>query len=316
METKAKNKLGAAPVGQLLLENALPLMLSLFVAAFYNLADTFFVSRLPGTGEAAAKALSLVFPVQLFMTALNVGTGVGVGAALSRALGEGSRARAARITGSAFLLYFLYYVLMLLFGVLSADAFLSAFTDEADVLAAGRPYLTLVSVLSFGNMAEKCFEKLLQSEGRTLSSMTGQCLGALLNVALDPLFIFGGFGLPALGTAGAAVATVLGQGAAAAVTGTIYFRGNRGLRLRELSPDAAALSEILAVGAPAVLAQGLTGVSAFGMNLILKNLSAQAITAYGVYYKLQNFIFMPAFGINNACVPLLGYNLGAKNGHA
>lgn len=302
--------------GKLLLTMGVPLMISMLVTALYNIVDTFFVSRIPGTGEAAANALSLAFPIQMLMTALNIGTGVGVGAALSKAIGGGNRERASRITGNAMFLYAVYYCVMLVFGLFFAKPFIALFTNDETVRELGTIYLSYVTCLSFGNMGEKCFEKLLQSTGRTMYSMIGQLTGSILNVILDPIFIFGYLGLPAMGVAGAAIATVIGQCSAIAITGTLHFCKDKEINhgCRYLKPDRDVIAAIMKIGIPAIMMQGLTSVMTLGMNFILKGVSAAAVTAYGIYYKLQNFIFMPAFGLNNACVPIIGYNIGAKNG--
>ncbi|MCM1542323.1 MAG: MATE family efflux transporter [Blautia sp.] len=316
MENTAKqNKMGIMHEGKLLLSMGVPLMLSMLVTALYNIVDTFFVSRIPGMGDAAANALSLAFPIQMLMTALNVGTGVGVGASLSRALGSRDREKVSKTAGNAMFLYGVYYVAMLLFGLLGAKPFIGMFTDDKDVFSLGVTYLSLVTCLSFGNMGEKCFEKLLQATGKTTYSMIGQLTGSVINIILDPVFIFGYLGIPAMGVAGAAIATVIGQCCAIGITATLHFRKNTEIinHLKYLKPDMEVLRGIMKVGAPAILMQALTSFMTLGMNFILKSVSAAAITAYGVYYKLQNFVFMPAFGLNNACVPIIGYNIGAKN---
>lgn len=315
MDNAKKNKMGTMSEWKLLLAMGAPLMLSMLVTALYNIVDTFFVSRISGMGDAAANALSLAFPVQMFMTALNVGTGVGVGASLSRALGKGDKEKVSRIAGNTMFLYAAYYALMLVLGVLFVKPFIRLFTDDALVLKLGTAYLGLVTCLSFGNMGEKCFEKPLQATGKTTYSMAGQLVGSVINIVLDPLFIFGYFGVPAMGVAGAAVATVIGQCFAVAITATLHFCKNREIEnhVKFLKPDGKILGDIMRIGAPAILMQALTSFMTLGMNFILKNVSAAAITAYGVYYKLQSFVFMPAFGLNNACVPIIGYNVGAKN---
>lgn len=313
MENKA-NKMETTPEGKLLLTMGVPLMISMLVTALYNIVDTYFVSQIEGAGEAAATALSLAFPIQMLMTALNVGTGIGVGAALSRAIGSKDRVKSSKIAGNSMLLYVVYYAVMLVFGLFFSQPFIALFTDDAEVLELGTVYLSYVTCLSFGNMGEKCFEKLLQATGRTTYSMIGQLTGSVLNVILDPIFIFGYLGVPEMGVAGAAIATVIGQCCAIAITGTLHFKKDKEMDygIKYLKPDKNILADIMRVGAPAILMQGLTSVMTLGMNFILKGVSAAAVAAYGIYYKLQNFIFMPAFGINNACVPIIGYNFGAE----
>lgn len=314
-EAIKQNKMGTMPEGKLLIFMGAPLMLSMLVAAFYNIVDTYFVSQIPNLGDEAANALSLAFPVQMFMTALNVGTGVGIGAVLSTALGSGDRKKVSKTAGNAMFLYCLFYVVMLLFGLLCAKPFMKLFTDNEDVLELGTTYLRLVTCLSFGNMGEKCFEKLLQATGKNGYSMIGQMVGAILNIALDPVFIFGYLGMPAMGVAGAAVATVIGQCCAVAITSTLHFCKNKEIEnhFEYLKPNGEILREVMKIGVPAILIQSLTSFMTLGMNFILKGLSAASITAYGIYYKLQHIVFMPAFGLNNASIPIIGYNCGAKN---
>ena len=306
--------MGTMQEGKLLLMMWVPLMTSMLVTALYNIVDTYFVSQIAGMGDAAANVLSLAFPVQMLMTALNVGTGVGVGVALSRALDSGDKEKVSNTAGNAMFLYAVYYVLMLLFGLFAAKHFIGLFTNDTVVLDLGTTYLSLVTCLSFGNVGKKCFEKLLQSTGKTSYSMIGQITGSAINIVLDPVFIFGYFGIPAMGVAGAAIATVIGQCCAIGITATLHFRKNTEIvnRLKYLKPDKNIICEIMKVGAPAILMQSLTSFMTLGMNIILKGVSASAITAYGIYHKLQNFIFMPAFGLNNASVPIIGFNCGAK----
>lgn len=314
-KAQKQNKMGTMHEGKLLFSMSVPLMISMLVTALYNIVDTFFVSRIDGLGEAAATALSLAFPIQMFMISLTVGTGVGLGAALSKAIGSGNREMASKIAGNAMFLYGVYYIILLLFGIFAAGPFIALFTDDADVLDLGTTYLSYVTVLSFGNIGEKCFEKLLQSTGRTTYSMIGQLIGSALNVILDPIFIFGYFGVPAMGVKGAAIATVIGQCFAIALTAVFHFKADTEMNFKfsYLKPDKEIIGAIMKVGVPAIIMQGLTSFMTLGMNFILKGVSVAAVTAYGIYYKLQNFIFMPAFGINNACVPIIGYNFGAKN---
>jgi multidrug efflux pump len=313
-KTEIQNKMGTMHEGKLLLSMGAPLMLSMLVSALYNIVDSFFVSQIPGLGDAAVNALTLAFPIQMLMTALAVGTGVGVGAELSRSLGRGDKEAASKTAGNAMFLYGCYFVILCLFGIFGSKAYIAGQTDDSTVLKLGISYLSIVTCFSFGFMGEKCFEKLLQSTGKATYSMIGQLTGAVMNMILDPIFIFGYFGLPAMGVAGAAIATVIGQCCAIGVSATLHFRKNKELNngLRYIKPNEEIIGKILKVGAPAILMQSLTSVMSYGMNLILHGISAAAVTAFGIYYKLQNFIFMPAFGLNNASVPIIGFNRGAK----
>lgn len=312
-KTNVQNKMGIVREDKLLLSMGAPLMLSMLVSALYNIVDSFFVSQISGMGDAAVNALTLAFPIQMLMTALAVGTGVGVGAELSRCLGQGDRERASKTAGNAMFLYGVYFVLLCLFGIFGTKAYIAGQTNDNTVFELAVSYLRTVTCFSFGFIGEKCFEKLLQSTGRANYSMMGQLVGAVMNIILDPIFIFGCLGLPAMGVTGAAVATVIGQSCAICVSATLHFKKNKELDkgLQYIKPDRKIVSKILKIGAPAILMQSLTSVMSYGMNLILHGISAAAVTAFGIYYKLQNFIFMPAFGLNNASIPIIGFNIGA-----
>ncbi|MGN0974996.1 MAG: MATE family efflux transporter [Gemmiger sp.] len=314
-----QNKMGVMPVPRLLLSMAAPMMLSMIVQAFYNVVDSLYVSYIPdtalvtGAGDKAVHALTLAFPIQMLIMAFCVGTGVGVNAALSRSLGMRDRDRASHIAGNAEFLSICYYLVALLFGLFGAKGYIASQTTDPVVAQYATDYLRIVTIFSFGSIWYMCFEKLAQATGKSVEAMLGQLAGAVTNILLDPVFIFGWFGLPALGVRGAAIATVVGQCVSFAVILTLHFTRNTEIinRADMLRPDGAIIRQIYTVGAPAIVMQALTSVMTYGMNLILGGISATAVTAYGVYYKLQNFIFMPAFGLNNASVPIISYNYGA-----
>ena len=317
--TPIPNKMGTVPIPRLLLSMGAPMMLSMLVQALYNVVDSLFVSYIPDTelivnaGDKAVNALTLAFPVQMFVMALCVSTGVGVNAALSRSLGRKDFQQASRIAGNAMFLSVCYYLAVLLFGLLAAKPYLLSQTSDPVVAEFGVSYLQIVTICSFGTIGYMCFEKLLQATGQTTAAMLGQLTGSLTNLILDPIFIFGYLGLPAMGTTGAAIATVIGQCASLTVAALLHFRKNKEIsnRLSMLRPSAAVIRQIYTVGGPAIVMQALTSFMTYGMNLILGTISATAVTAYGIYYKLQNFIFMPAFGLDNASVPIIAYNYGA-----
>lgn len=319
-ERKQQNKMGVMPIPRLLISMGAPMMLSMIVQAFYNVVDSLFVSYIPDTdtivhaGDKAVNALTLAFPVQMLIMALCVGTGVGVNAALSKSLGMRDNKRASHIAGNAVFLSICYYIAALVFGLFGVNAYIKGQTNEPIVAEYGISYLTIITVCSFGSIWYMCFEKLMQATGRTVAAMVGQLAGSLTNIVLDPIFIFGCFGVPAMGVRGAAIATVIGQCVSFVVILTLHFKKNTEITnsLSMLRPDAAIIRQIYMVGAPAIVMQALTSVMTYGMNLILGGISATAVTAYGVYYKLQNFIFMPAFGLNNASIPIISYNFGAK----
>ena len=315
-----ENPMGTVPILKLMISMAAPMMLSMFVQALYNVVDSLFVSYIPDTsgivdaGDKAVAALTLAFPIQLLIVALCIGTGVGVNAALSRSLGEGDRRQASKIAGNALVLNFAYFVLILLFGLFGAEIYINSQTTDPITAEFGISYLRIITVFSLGSTGFMCLEKLLQSTGKTVCSMTGQLVGSILNIILDPIFIFGWFGIPAMGVAGAAIATVIGQFASFFAALALHLWKNTDLdrRLCMMKPDLRIIGTIFTVGGPAIIMQALSSVMAYGLNLILGAISESAITAYGIYFKLQSFIFMPSFGLNNACVPVISFNYGAK----
>ena len=315
-----ENRMGTVPIPKLMISMGAPMMLSMFVQALYNIVDSLYVSHIPDTaaivnaGDRAVAALTLAFPIQMLITSLCVGTGVGVNAALSRSLGQGNRQRASHIAGNAVVLSLLYYLIIAAFGLFATEAFIRSQTDNPVTYAFGCSYLRIVTVFSLGMTLFLCFEKLLQSTGQTTCAMIGQLVGSVTNIILDPILIFGWLGLPAMGVAGAAIATVAGQFVSSIATIILHIRKNKELdkRLSMLRPNAAIIGRIYAVGAPAIAMQALGSVMSYGMNLILSSISEAAITAYGIFFKLQSFIFMPSFGLNNASVPIIAYNYGAR----
>ncbi len=314
-----ENRMGTVPIPKLMITMGAPMMLSMLVQALYNVVDSLYVSHIPDSagivnaGDSAVAALTLAFPVQMLITSLCVGTGVGVNAALSRSLGQGDRKLASRIAGNAIVLSLFYFLLIAAFGLFATVPYIRSQTDNPVTLAFGCSYLRIVTVYSLGMTCFLCFEKLLQSTGQTTCAMIGQLSGSITNIILDPILIFGWLGFPALGVAGAAIATVAGQFLSAIVSMLLHLRRNRELdkRLSMLKPDPAIIGRIYTVGAPAIAMQALGSVMSYGMNRILGTISEAAITAYGIFFKLQSFIFMPAFGLNNASVPIISYNYGA-----
>ena len=315
-----ENPMGTVPVPKLMISMAAPMMLSMLVQALYNIVDSLYVSYIPDTaaiveaGDKAVAALTLAFPVQLLIVALCTGTGVGINASLSRSLGEGNRKQASKIAGNAIVLSIAYFVLILLFGLFGVEAYINSQTTDPITAQFGISYLRIITVCSLGMTGFMCFEKLLQSTGKTVCSMIGQLVGSVTNIILDPVFIFGWFGIPAMGVAGAAVATVIGQFASCIAAMALHLWKNTELdrHPRMMKPDFKIIGKIYVVGGPAIAMQALTSVMTYGFNLILGTISESAITAYGIYFKLQSFIFMPSFGLNNACVPVISYNYGAR----
>lgn len=306
-----ENKMGVMPVNKLLISMSLPMMISMLVQALYNIVDSIFVSRI---SENALTAVSLAFPVQSLMIAVAAGTGVGVNALLSRRLGEKNMGDVNRAATNGIFLYGLSYLLFVLFGIFGAGFFFSTQTDVPDILNYGKSYLTIVSTFSLGLFGQIVFERLLQSTGKTVYSMYTQVFGALINIILDPILIFGWFGLPRLEVAGAAIATVIGQ-ACAMVMGLILnlkFNKEISLNFKGFRPDIKIIKRIYAVGFPSIIMQSIASVMTFGLNQILMGFKETAVAVFGVYFKLQSFIFMPIFGLNNGMIPIIAYNLGAK----
>lgn len=307
----AENKMGIKPIAPLLLQMALPMMLSMLAQSLYNVVDSVFVSQI---SENALTAVSLAFPVQNLMIAFAVGTGVGINALLSRNLGEKNFKAANQIAVHGLLLEFITSLLFLLFGVFFTTAFMHSQTEIDTIRSYGIDYLRVVTIGGTGLFLQVTFERLLQSTGRTVASMAMQLTGAATNILFDWLLIFGIGPFPKLGVAGAAYATILGQWLAALVGLILNHLLNKEIRLsfRRFRFSPAAVGRIYAVGVPSILLSALSSVMTFGMNRILIRFSETAVAVFGVYFKLQSFVFMPVFGLNNAMVPILAYNYGAR----
>ena len=310
MEQMKENKMGTMPVNRLLITMSLPMMASMLVQALYNIVDSIFVSRI---NENALTAVSLAFPIQTLMVAVGVGTCVGINAVLSRALGEKNQEMVNKTAGNGIVLMAASYVAFLLLGLFATKPFYLSQTADAQILQYGYEYLSLVCCLSFGSFAQFTFERLLQSTGKTFYIMITQEIGAVINIILDPIFIFGLFGVPGMGVRGAAVATVIGQITAGLLAFLINWKKNDEIQVtREtMRPDPQIIGLIYKIGVPSIIMQAIGSVMTYGMNLILISFSSTATAVFGVYFKLQSFIFMPVFGMNNGLVPILAYNYGA-----
>ena len=310
MEQMKENKMGTMPVNRLLITMSLPMMASMLVQALYNIVDSIFVSRI---NENALTAVSLAFPIQTLMVAVGVGTCVGINAVLSRALGEKNQEMVNKTAGNGIVLMAASYVVFLLLGLFATKPFYLSQTADAQILQYGYDYLSLVCCLSFGIFAQFTFERLLQSTGKTFYIMITQGIGAVINIILDPIFIFGLFGVPGMGVRGAAVATVIGQITAGLLAFLINWKKNDEIQVtREtMRPDPQIIGLIYKIGVPSIIMQAIGSVMTYGMNLILISFSSTATAVFGVYFKLQSFIFMPVFGMNNGLVPILAYNYGA-----
>lgn len=302
------------PIGKLLFNMSLPMMISMLVQALYNIVDSIFVAKL---SENALTAVSLAFPLQTLLIAVATGTGVGMNALLSRSLGEHKFKEANKIGVNAAFLYFLSYLVFLILGFTVVKPFYASQIKGADaeIMEMGIEYLRTVMIFSFGLLAQIYFERLLTSTGKTLFSMTSQLCGALTNIILDPIMIFGLLGCPAMGVTGAAVATVIGQCVAAVVAFTCNYKFNTEIKIRfqGFRPDIKIIGTIYAIGVPSIIMQSIGSVMTYSMNRILIAFSSTATAVFGVYFKLQSFFFMPVFGLNNGITPIIAFNYGAQN---
>ena len=306
-----ENKMGTMPVNRLLVTMSLPMMISMVVQALYNVVDSIFVSWL---SEDALAAVTLAFPVQSLMIAFGAGLGVGVNALLSRSLGEKNQENVRDSVTHGMMIYAAVYLIFLLIGIFLPRPFMASQTGASGIVSDGAAYLSIVSGCSFGLFGQFLFERLLQATGRTIFSMITQSVGAVINIILDPILIFGLLGAPKMGVAGAAAATVIGQTAAAllAFVFNLKFNSDISLSLKGIKVRWSVFRSILSVGIPSVLMQAIGSLMNLGMNAILISFSSTAVAVFGVYFKLQSFVFMPVIGLNNGMVPIAAYNYGAK----
>lgn len=311
MEMK-ENKMGVMPVKQLIVSMSLPMMISMMVQALYNVVDSIFVAQL---SENALTAVTLAFPFQNLMIAVGSGTGVGMNALLSRCLGEKYFDKSNKAANTGIMLSVLSCLVFMILGFACSGFFISSQTNVPEIVSLGKTYLTIVQCMSFGLFFQLTFERLLQSTGKTMLSMASQLTGAVINIIFDPILIFGMFGFPKLGVAGAALATVMGQVIAAVVGGVLNIKYNNEIKLSFksiLTPDSKIIEDIYIVGIPSILMMSIGSVMTYLMNKILIVFSTTATAVFGVYFKLQSFFFMPVFGLNNGLIPVLAYNYGAK----
>ncbi len=312
-ETVVKeNKMGVMPIPKLLITMSLPMIISMLVQALYNIVDSMFVAQL---NETALTAVSLAFPVQNLMIAVAAGTGVGVNALLSRSLGERKLDEANKIATNGVFLALCSYVLFAILGLVGSRIFFEMQTTDQQIIEYGTQYLSVITIASLFIFLQIIYERLLQSTGKTIFNMITQGTGAIINIILDPILIFGWFGLPAMGVIGAAVATVIGQ-FVAALLGVFFhnkFNHEITVKARGFKPNGQVIKNIYKIGVPSILMQSIGSVTTFAMNNILLMFSSTAATVFGVYFKLQSFIFMPVFGLTNGMIPIVAYNYGARN---
>lgn len=310
-QSKAReNKMGTLPVNRLLIEMSVPMMISMLVQACYNIVDSIFVAKID---EYALTAVSLVFPVQSLAIAVAAGTGVGVNALLSKRLGEKRFEEADQTANTAIVIAGLEYLIFLVIGAFFSETFFVVQTDIPEIIAYGKSYMSICMMFSMGMFGQFCFERLLQATGKTVYSMITQMTGAVINLILDPVLIFGLIGFPKLGIAGAAIATVTGQIIAMFVALYLNLHVNKELHFswKKLRLKKEVLKPVFIVGVPSILMQSIGSVMVFLMNKILMGFTSTATAVFGVYFKLQSFIFMPVFGLNNGLIPIVAYNYGA-----
>ena len=309
------NRMKEMPVNKLMVQMGIPMILSMALQAVYNIVDSAFVGNMKSGSESALNALTLVFSVQMLMVAIAIGTGVGTNALLARTLGQENAKKAAKVAENSLFLGMIIYAVCLVFGIFGVKAYISSQTVDPEVISMGTSYLRICCVISFGIIFFSLFEKLLQATGRSLYSTIGQVAGAVINIILDPVMIYGIGPVPEMGVEGAAYATVIGQVASAVLLFIFHMKLNKEFdhEMKNMKPDAGIIREIYSIGLPAIIAQALMSIMVYVMNLILK-FSPSAQTAYGLFYKVQQFVLFLAFGLRDAITPIIAfaYGMGSK----
>lgn len=312
------NRMGTGSVPKVMLSMGIPMILSMILQACYNIVDSMFVARIPDSGgvvhmgEYAVNALTLAFPIQMLIVAFGIGTGVGVNALLAKSLGQQDEEKVAKVAGNGVLLALIIYAVFLVFGLVGVKPYIGSQTKDSMILTMGSSYLSICSVLSFGIILFSIYEKLLQSTGKTVYSTVAQVLGALVNIVLDPILIFGYFGLPEMGIEGAAYATVIGQIISMLAAMYLHYRKNTEVKSgrKYLKFESRIVREIYVIGLPAIIMQALMSFMTYGVNIIFGSVSQTAVTAYGIFYKIQQFIFFAGFGLRDAITPMISFNYG------
>lgn len=315
MKQKTENKMAVMPVNRLMLNMGIPMMISMMLQAVYNIVDSAFVANMDGVGEQALNALTLAFPVQMFMIAIGIGTGVGVNALLAKSLGQQDRKKAAKTAGNGVFLMTLIYLVFFIFGLFGSNAYIATQTNNPMIQEMAANYLRICCCFSFGSFYFALYEKVLQATGKSMYSTIAQIAGALINIVLDPILIYGLFGMPEMGVAGAAWATVIGQIASALCGLWFHLKANKEIQntISDLKPSGAIIRGIYSIGFAAIIAQALMSIMTYLLNVIFVRIGENVVTAYGLYYKIQQFILFAAFGLRDAITPIISFNHGMQD---
>lgn len=315
MSKSSENKMAVMPVKKLLLSMGIPMIFSMMLQALYNIVDSAFVSNMQGSGEAALNALTLAFPVQMFMVAIGIGTGVGVNALVAKSLGQGDREKASKTAGNAAFLGIIIYIIFLLFGLFGTDFYVKTQTNNQEIIEMATSYLKICCISSFGIVFYSLYEKIIQATGRSMYSTIAQVSGAVLNMILDPIMIYGLLGCPEFGVKGAAYATVLGQILSFILDFFFHIKYDKEIDngLKYLKPEGTIIAQIYTIGVPAIIAQALMSVMTYALNIIFGMIDERVVTAYGLYYKIQQFILFAAFGLRDAITPIVSFAYGMRD---
>ena len=310
-----KDKMRSMPVKKLILSMGIPMVLSMMLQAVYNIVDSAFVSNIQDTGELALNALTLAFPLQLLIVAIGIGTGVGCNALLSKSLGQGNIEKASKVAGNGMFLALIIYIIFLIFGIFGTDLYISSQTKNPIISKMAIDYLKVCCIASFGIIFFSIFEKSLQGTGHSMYSTIAQIVGAVINVILDPIMIYGYFGCPKFEVKGAAYATVIGQIASFILALIFHFKVNTNISngLKYIKPSAIIIKQIYAIGLPAIISQALLSIMTYALNIILVSVDEALVTAYGLYYKIQQFILFAGFGLRDAITPIISFSHGMED---
>lgn len=314
-QSAEQNKMGVVPVPKLMLGMGIPIVLSMILQAVYNIVDSAFVSNMANNGEEALNALTLAFPMQMLMVAIGIGTGVGVNALLAKSLGQGDKEKASKVAGNGVFLAIIIYIIFLLFGIFGVRTYIDTQTSNPMIYDMAIGYLRICCIVSIGIVFFPIYEKLLQANGHSLFSTIAQISGAVTNIILDPIMIYGLFGCPEFGVNGAAYATVIGQCVSWIVAFVFHLKVNKEIsnKVKYIKPSGTIIKQIYAIGLPAIIAQALMSVMTYGLNIILGTISEAMVTAYGLYYKIQQFILFMAFGLRDAITPIVSFSHGMRS---